>query len=231
MKVWKASTWIPGVVVALMTTALPLAYSQGNAASVLGQLDVASAKFQSAQSDFEWDQYEKIVDEHDLQSGVIYFDRRGGSTQMSAQIKKPAPKVVVYKNAELQLYQPGIDQLSIFPAGGNRSQYESFLTLGFGGSGKDLASNWDVTYLGNETINGTQTAKLDLKGKQESVRKMFEHVTIWVDPDRDVTLKQQFFEPSGDVRTCTFSNIKYNAKVPGDVFNIKTTSKTQVVRK
>jgi outer membrane lipoprotein-sorting protein len=198
---------------------------------VLAQMDAASAKFQSAQADFEWDQYEKIVDDHDLQGGTIYFERKDATTQMAAHITKPDDKVVVYKGGELQFYQPKIDQITIFSAGVNRSQYESFLTLGFGGSGKDLAANWNITYQGSETIAGTQTAKLDLVPKQASVKSMFEHVTIWVDPARAISLRQQFFEPSGDVRTATYSNIKYNEKVPATAFTIKTTSKTQIVRK
>jgi outer membrane lipoprotein-sorting protein len=228
----KVSAWLPCVIFAVVAAVpLQMTAQADDAGKILAKMDAAAAKFQSAQADFVWDQYEKIVDEHELQSGAIYYDRKGGSTQMAAHIAKPDTKIVVYKNAELQLYQPNIDQLSIFSAGANRAQSESFLTLGFGGSGKDLASNWDVTYQGDETINGTKTAKLDLKAKQESVRKMFDHVTIWVDPDRDLTLRQQFFEPSGDLRTCSFSNIKYNAKISADVFNIKTTSKTQIVRK
>jgi outer membrane lipoprotein-sorting protein len=221
-----------GLLMAALAIASQVAGAQAaSPAEVLAKMDAAAAKFQSAQAEFEWDQYQKVVDEHDQQSGVISFDRKGTVTQMAARIQKPDTKLVVYKNGELELYQPNIDQLSIFAAGTNRSQFESFLTLGFGGSGKDLAATWEVSYLGTETISGVQTAKLDLKAKQESVRKMFDHVTIWVDTDRDVSLKQVFFEPSGDIRTCLFTGIKYNSRIPGDVFNIKTTSKTQVVRK
>lgn len=204
----------------------------------LSQIDAAAAKFQSAQASFVWDQYEKVVEEHDTQSGTIYFDRKGTagggtipSTWMAAHISKPDEKEVVYKNGELQFFQPKIDQITIFTAGVNRTQYESFLTLGFGGSGRDLAANWEVTWQGTETIAGTPTAKLDLVPKQDSVKKMFEHVTIWVDTSRAISLKQQFFEPSGDVRTATYSDIRYNSRVPGSAFEIKTSSKTQFVRK
>lgn len=229
----KKNAWllVAAAAAVIAVSSMPLQAQSTDPGPVLAKMDAASAKFQSAQADFVWDQYEKVVDEHSQQSGVISFDRKGGNTQMAARIAKPDTKIVVYKGGELQLYQPTIDQLSIFSAGANRSQYESFLTLGFGGSGKDLANTWDVTYQGEETIDGTKTSKLDLKAKQDSVRKMFDHVTIWVDADRDLSLKQQFFEPSGDVRTSTFFNIKYNARLSADVFNIKTTSKTQTVRK
>lgn len=198
---------------------------------VLAQMDAASARFQSAQADFDWDQYEKVVDEHESQSGTIYFDRKGGGTWMAAHLSKPDEKVVVYKMGELQFFQPKIDQVTVFTAGVNRMQYESFLTLGFGGSGRDLAANWDITYKGVEAIGGIQTARLDMVPKQDSVRKMFDHVTVWIDASRAISLKQQFFEPSGDIRTATYSKIKYNDKVPTSAFTLKTTSKTQIVRK
>jgi outer membrane lipoprotein-sorting protein len=198
---------------------------------VLAQMDAAAAKFESAQADFDWDQYEKVVDDHESQSGTIYFDRKGGGTWMAAHLAKPDEKVVVYRMGELQFFQPKIDQITIFAAGVNRLQYESFLTLGFGGSGHDLAANWDITYKGVETIGGVQTAKLDMVPKQDSVRKMFGHVTVWVDASRAISLKQQFFEPSGDVRTATYTKIKYNDKVPASAFALKTSSKTQIVRK
>ena len=44
-----------------------------------------------------------------------------------------------------------IKQLTILKAGANHAQLESFLTLGFGGSGTDLEANWKVSLLGTET--------------------------------------------------------------------------------
>ena len=82
-----------------------------------------------------------------------------------------------------------------------------------------------------ETIDGVQTAKLDLVSKDPGVRANFSHVTIWVDPTRAVSLKQILYEPSGDTRTAYYKNIEYNKKVSSSVFKIKTDSKTQVVQK
>lgn len=184
---------------------------------VLAQMDAAAAKFRNAQADFVWDNYTKVVDDHEKQSGTIYFDRSGGQTQMAVLIQQPDKKAVIYKGNKLYFYQPSLDQLTVFNA---QAQYESFLTLGFGGSGKDLAANWNITDQGPDTIDGVTTEKLDLKGKQENVRKMFDHVTIWVDPARAVTLRQQFFYASGDMRTSYFTAIKQNGKLSQSVFNV-----------
>jgi outer membrane lipoprotein-sorting protein len=201
---------------------MPLARAQScDTGKVLAQMDAASAKFRSTQADFKWDVLQSVVNEHDIQSGTIYFERQGDSTSMAAYIKQPAEKSVFFNGSTLTLLQPEIKQETLFSAGSNRGQYESFLTLGFGGSGKDLQQNWTVTCDDMEPIDGVQTAKLDLKPKQQSVANTFSHVTVWIDPTRSLSLKQIFYEPSGDNRTATYTGIKYNTKISADVFKPK----------
>ena len=103
--------------------------------------------------------------------------------------------------------------------------------MGFGGSGTDLEKNWVITYQGDEVIDGIKTAKLDLVPRQANVKQTFSHVTVWVDPARAISLRQKFFEPSGDYRLATYRNIHYNTAISGDVFNLKTAPGTQTVRK
>jgi outer membrane lipoprotein-sorting protein len=202
---------------------------------MLAQLDAAAVKFHTAQADFSWDVYQAVVQDHDIQTGTIYFERLNGTTQMAAQVKqegnRAAPKFVVYNGSEVQFYQPEIKQMTIFRAGTNRSQAESFLTLGFGGSGTELKQNWEVTLLGSEMVDGVKVAKLDLKPKAANVANTFSHVTIWVDPARSISLKQIFFAPSGDLRTATYSNIRYNQPIPNEVFHIKVAPGTAVQTK
>jgi len=188
---------------------------------VLAQMDAASARFKNAQADFVTDNYTKVVDDHELQSGTTYFERIGGQTQMSALLQKPAKRVIVYKDGALNYYDPSTDQLSVFAAGKNKAQYESFLTLGFGGSGKDLRAAWQIDDLGPEKIGGADTEKLDLKSQQAKDSAQIDHITIWVDPTRAVTLKQVFYYTAGNTRTTSFTNIKYNQKkLPGGVFDV-----------
>ena len=58
---------------------------------------------------------------------------------------------------------------------------------------------------------------------------MFSHVTIWVDPARGVSYKQVFYQPSGDLRTATYKNIRYNSPIPADVFELKLPKDVNVV--
>ena len=197
----------------------------------LSQMDAASTKFQSAQAEFTWDQYQAVVQEHDLQSGIVYFQRHGGTTIMAADIQKPAAKKLTFDSNDFTMYTPGTNEELIYSVAKNKEQAEGFLTLGFGGSGTDLKKNWDVTCAGTERILGTPTVKLVLIPKVESVKNNFSKVTIWVDPVRDISLKQILEQPSGDSRTNTFTNIKYNASINAGVFKIKTAPNPSITRK
>lgn len=196
---------------------------------VLTQLDAASDRFKSAVADFTWDQYQKVVDEHDIQTGKIYYRRASHETMMAADIQKPTVKKLVYAKGKILFFQPSINQLTEKDTGNNRAEVESFLVLGFGGRGHDLLKAYDVTLTGKEQVGGTAVAKLELVPKSPNVRKMFSKIVIWVDPNRDVSLKQQAFEPSGDYRTATYANIE-NKHISDDVFKIKKDESTKVVR-
>jgi outer membrane lipoprotein-sorting protein len=209
--------------------------SSADLQKVITELNIAATKFTSAQADFSWDQFLAVVQESEIQTGTIYFERKKGATRMAAYLKqdngKDAPKTVIYDGGEVNLYEPAIKQLTVMRAGANRGQWESFLTLGFGGSGNDLEANWKVSLVGSETMDGVSVAKLDLVPKEQKVLDMFTHVTIWVEPTRGVSHKQVFYQPSGDLRTATYKNIRYNTPVAADVFKIKTLpGTTRVVR-
>jgi outer membrane lipoprotein-sorting protein len=210
--------------------------------AVLAQMDKSSEGFRNAQADFEWRQYQKVVDETDIQKGTIYFvrgdrdnkgkgdkDKGEKGTEMAAEITVPDKKSIVFAGGDLKLYQPRIDQLTLYHAGKNAGDLESFLVLGFGSRGHDLPKAFEVKFDGYETIDNIRVAKLTMTPKSQKVSNIFQRVTLWIDTARDLSLKQQFFEPSGDYRIAIYSNFRLNGKIPGDVFKIKTTSKTQVI--
>lgn len=211
------------------------ASTNGDLNHVLAELDAAAAKFHSAQANFQWDQFERVVNSMDTQTGVIYFEGSGDKARVAIDVEtmdsQPAKKTIVYSGGVLRFFQPQINQMTVFYAKAKQGQYATYLALGFGASGSELTKSWNITYEGTDTIDGVDTAKLDLVSKDASVRANLTHVTIWVDPSRAVSLKQILYEPSGDTRTAYYRNIEYNKKISSSVFRIKTSPKTQVIQK
>ncbi|HEX4005124.1 MAG TPA: outer membrane lipoprotein-sorting protein [Acidobacteriaceae bacterium] len=203
--------------------------------SVLAQMDASAVRFQDMQADISVDLYTAVVQEHRTQTGNTAFRRADGSMEMVTHILtdngQPAVTDLLYKNGELDVYQPGVKQETILSAGNNRGEYDSMLATGFGATSKDLNAAWTVTFEGMESVNGVQAAKLDLVAKDEKVRDNFSHLTIWVDLSRDISLKQAMLQPSGDSRTVTYSNIRYNQHPAAKLFTLHVASGTQVSHK
>jgi outer membrane lipoprotein-sorting protein len=207
--------------------------------AVLKKMDAVAANFTTAQANFQWETYQKVIDEVvDDQTGIIYYRKSNKQIEMMAEVKragssassmKDEPKFVLLSGGKVRLYQPKTDQVTEFDLGKNQSDFESYIVLGFGASGQDLQKNFDVTYMGPETIDGVKTAKLQLIPKSQKVKNTYSQIFLWIDLDRGVSVQQQLFQPQGDYRLAKYSQIKLHDKVSDDVFKLKTTSKTQTV--
>jgi outer membrane lipoprotein-sorting protein len=199
--------------------------------SVLKKMDAAAASFQTAQADFVWDQYQRVVDETDTQKGTVYYRRSGKEKEieMMAEIREPDRKFVLYANGKLQVYQPKIDQVMEYTVGANHQEIESFLVLGFGGSGEELKKSFDVVYQGEETIDNVATAKLQLTPKSDKIRSNFPQIFLWIDLERGISVQQKFMQTQGDYRVAKYSAINLHPKLGNDIFRLKTTGKTRFV--
>ena len=242
----KLLSWILRVViVSVALDVWPAAAAQANndsAAldSILKKMDTVSSTFRSAQAEFQWDNYQRVIDEVvDVQTGNIYYRRANNKEiEMMADVKKagasaatlkPEPKSVLFADGKVKMYQQKTDQVTVYDLGKDRSDLGSYVVLGFGGSGQDLLKAFDVKYLGTETVNGVSAAKLELTPKSERVRKNYNRMILWIDPDKGVSVQQEFFTPQNDYRLCKYTSIKMNEKISDDVFKLKTTSKTQII--
>jgi outer membrane lipoprotein-sorting protein len=224
---WIALVLLPGCGV------LAAPPDQKNLQTTLHQLDMAAENFHSTSAEFEFDtvQTDPIPDK-DVQKGTVYYQRKGSAFQMAAHIDqengKLVPKTYTYSGGIFRLYEKLINQVTTFKSA---SKFSSYIMLGFGAGGKDLADKWDISDDGQETLDGVKVEKLELVAKDPTVRKNLPRVTIWIDTARAVNLKQVFDEGQGQSRTCLYSNIKVNQALPADAFTFKTDSQTQFVNR
>jgi outer membrane lipoprotein-sorting protein len=197
---------------------------------VLAKMNQTASSFKTAQGDFEFETYQKIVDEKDQQQGIIYFRREGKGVDAAFNIVGRSPKQVVYKDGKIRIYEPRINQITERDVSKNKSEVEAFLSLGFGAKGDDLVRDYDVKMAGWETVNSVKTAKLELLPKDEKLRQTYNKIVLWIDPEQDVLLRQQFFEPSGDYRLAHYTNMKKNGPLSDDVFRLKTNGHPTTVK-
>lgn len=240
----KARKFVVAASIAMLLLAVRPAFAAPGASDekekekVLRRLDAAAANFHSTSADFEFDSVETDpIPDKDVQTGTVYYERTGKNFRMAAHIrednKKKIEKVYMFSGGVFKLFEGGnVDQVTTYA---QVSKFESYLMLGFGASGKDLEEKWEIKYLGSETLldgkKSVKTEKLELVAKDPTVRKNIPKVTVWMDAERGVNLKQVFDEGPGQYRVSVYFNVEVNQTLPADAFKFMTDSKTQYVNR
>jgi len=206
------------VLIALVPVAGCIAHSQAKPLvakpTILDRLDAASRNFHSTSAEVKFDTIETDpVPDTDVQTGQVYYERKGSSA-----------KVYTYTDGLLKIFEPAANEVTTVT---KARQWEKYVMLGFGASGKELSNQWTIKDLGPEKVGGVDTEKLELVAKDPEVRKNLTKVTVWIDPDRAVSLKQILDFTSSTSRVGTYSNVKVNEPLPADAFTFKTDKQTQ----
>ena len=203
------------------------ASAAGDLKTVLRQLDEAAKNFHTASAKLEWKSIQtEPVPDTDIKTGMVYFDRKGTEIQTAAHIEtdngQPFRQMYTVSQGVLKLYDEIQNHVTTY----HYANIASYAMLGFGASGKDFENKFDVTYQGQETVGGVQTDKLLLIPKDQKVLNTFHSIVVWIDPVRDVDLKQVFDEGDGASLVWTYSDIQVNKPVSAAEFAFKTNNKT-----
>ena len=225
---WRFARWLVLPVLAIGSTAT--AAPDTGLDNILAKMDETASKFRTAQANFTWTTYNSVVNaESGKQTGKIYFRRVGNETEMSAEIDPPDAQKIIFSKGKIQIYKSRMGTVDVYDAGAHREEFEAFLVLGFGSSGEDMRKSFDVSYGGEEKIDGIDAAKLDLVPKSEKIKQHFPQIVLWIDPKMGVSVQQKLVELSGDYRLAKYSNIQLNQKIPDKVFKLKTSGKAKVL--
>ncbi len=205
---------------------------QDDLKAVLDKMNAKASGVTRVQADFEWDAFTAVVKQTDIQTGQIYF-RRGpdgpSSDALAIKVVSPAPMHIIIAKGKFSKYEPKVDQITEGVISEDRADYEPIMRLGFGSRGSELQASFEVKLLGREMVDGVNTARLELIPTLPSYQKAFKSVYFWLDTDKDIALKLQFLQASGDYRLVHNKNIKLDGRFPDDAFRMEHTNNKVVV--
>jgi outer membrane lipoprotein-sorting protein len=208
-------------IAALLLAAVILPYKtsgQGHALSlqsVLHQLDENAKGFHSLSADVERTKVTVVVNDKSTETGTILVHE----DKMLLELKDPDPRTILRDKDELYVYTPGLHRVEEYNLSQHRALVDQYLMLGFGMSGHELTKSYDVTLLGEPTLDGRKTAQLELVPKSSDARQQISRVQIWLDESNWLPVQQQFFETgSGDYFIIRFSRMMRNPAIPDSAF-------------
>ncbi|HEX5034417.1 MAG TPA: outer membrane lipoprotein carrier protein LolA [bacterium] len=180
-----------------------------SASAALARLDSASAGFKAATAHIERITHTAIINESLTELGSLRLLRNKGAVQLYLEITKPDAKTYAFRERKAEVYFPKIQTVQEYDVGKQKGLVEQFILLGFGTSGKELAKSYEVKYIAEESIGAQKASRLELSPKSAKTREYFTKVELWINPEGR-TLRQRFYQPSGDTTTVTYSNLVWN---------------------
>jgi len=190
---------------------------------VLAGMDKAARGFESVVADLVYTKVTVIVNDKSVEKGLIYFKRTKGRRDFKVKIdiRAPSQKLVLFTGDKGYIYRPSIKQVEEYELGKNKQALEQFLLLGFGTSGRELQSAYEVTLIGPSRLGDADTVKLELVPKSPSLAHHLRKVELWLSRKTWQPVQQVFTEPSGDYLVAQYSSAKINGPVSDNEFKLK----------
>ncbi|HYZ84237.1 MAG TPA: outer membrane lipoprotein carrier protein LolA [Bryobacteraceae bacterium] len=185
---------------------------------VLAKMDAAAPSFRGLTADISAISYTKVIDDKTEESGTIsLLKTKPKELQVLIQFTKPDARSVAFRGRKAEIYYPKIKTVQEYDLG-RSGLIEQFLLLGFGTSGKELASAYQVKLVGAEKIGNQEAWHLELFPKSADLKKSLSKLELWISEDGAYAVQQKVTQPSGDYRVFTYRNVKLNPKLsPNDL--------------
>ena len=195
----------------------PFVQAQATLDQVFVKMDEVAKTFHSVQTDFERTKVTVLVNDKDVATGKFYYERQGKVPRLKMELSKPAVQFLLIDKGQVQLYEPNVKQLKKGSLEGHQDQVEVYMSLGFGQSSQELKKNFNVSLIGDETVDGKKTTVIELKSKTPSAYKS---VRMWIDQQSWISYQIKITENTNDYSVLKYSNAKLGASISGSVFEL-----------
>lgn len=185
--------------------------------AVLARMDRAAPSFRGMTADVQMKTFTAILSDTTTENGTLKMQRlKTGEVRaiidFSAQTDA---RVIAFLGNIVRIYYPNLKAYQDYEVGKNTDVLNQFLLLGFGSSGRQLAQSYQISQEGSEKVAGQDTTKLLLVPNDPKVKEHLAKIEMWVPNDAAYPVQQQFYEPSGNYRIVTYTNIKINPPLHG----------------
>jgi outer membrane lipoprotein-sorting protein len=189
-------------------------------AAILSRMDAAAPGFHAMSANIQMLTFTKVIDDKIVENGTLRM-QRGKNASVRAVIdfsgQKDAAREIGFLGKVIRIYYPNLNVYQDYEVGKNSDVLNQFLLLGFGSSGHELAQNYDITPEGMEKVAGVNTTKLLLMPKDPKVKERLSKIEMWFPEGAANPIQQQFYEPTGNYRRVTYSDIKVNPPIKGSL--------------
>jgi outer membrane lipoprotein-sorting protein len=186
--------------------------------SILSRMDQAAPLFHGVSADIHMITYTAIIGDKTDENGTLKMQRKGSAVRAIIDFSgQTDAREIAFLGNIIRMYYPKLKMYQDYDVGKNSNVLNQFLLLGFGSSGKELAQSYEISAAGTENVAGVETTKLLLLPKSEGVKQRLSKIEMWIPANAAYPIQQQFYEPSGNYERVTYSNVKLNPSIKGNL--------------
>jgi len=217
-----------------LTAGVPFAAPAAAATQVMPQvvtkMEAAGRNLKSLQAGIKQLKEDRSLGIKEESTGTfLYKAGAPGTERVLLQYTEPSVQTVSIVGDDVMMYRPDLHQLvkTTRKAGAGKNKSLNFVGLGYGEAAAQLRDKYDVTFLGDDKLNGQAVSMVNLKPKDTS--DGVQGIIIWVDQATWLPI-QYYVQEKGSRTTITLSAMKPNLDLKDDRFTIAYPKDTQIVQ-
>jgi outer membrane lipoprotein-sorting protein len=185
----------------------------------LARMDKSSDGFKSMKANVRQLSHLNVINEDTVSVGTTSLKRMKRDVRVLVHFTSPDDKSVSVAGTKIEMYLPKLQTVQEYNAG-SRDTVEKYLALGFGASGSDLKSDYDIKALGDDMVGGEKAARLELTPKTKEVRQQFPKIELWISETKGYPAQEKFYQSGGDYMLITYSDTVINPSLPDSAFKL-----------
>ena len=186
------------------------------AEAVLARMDKAAPNFKAMSANVRMVTHTAVLNDNTVETGTFEMQKKGKDVRAIMNLAENGGRQLGFFGKVVRIYYSNLNTYQDYQVGKN-NLLNQYLLLGFGSSGKDLSRGYSITANGTERIDGRMSTKLTLIPKDKAVLEHLTKVEVWIPNDAANPVQQEFYEPSGNSRKVTYSNIDVNPPIKGQL--------------
>src|SRR5260370_27593756 len=139
-------------IVLAFTTGLSLPAATESLETVLERMDRAASSFKALSADVKSVQHTAVINEDNTDIGRMLLKRSKRDMRMLVELTQPDSKAIAVQGHKVEIYYPKRNAVEEYDIGQRRELVEQFLLVGFGTSGKELKSAYNISVLDGDTV-------------------------------------------------------------------------------
>jgi outer membrane lipoprotein-sorting protein len=202
--------------------------SAGLVSSVLNRMERNRQSLRSLRASLSMEKYNAQLRDSERYSGVVlYVPGAGREASVRIEWQKPQHEILAVANNKFTLFRPRLNMAYVGNSNSKKNSAGGVLAMMYMSRQQLEARFQPVQDVREETLwGGVSTIHLTLVPKANA---NFKYAEIWVD-GAGMPVQTKIVEKNGDATTMRLMNLERNARIAGDMFNLKLDSNVKIVK-